>query len=60
MLRCCSMELTWRDMQHLVVETARIPNPEEGGWLLNGAGYHVNHRFASARTLLKFIRHLTN
>ena len=54
------MELTWRDMQHLVVETARIPNPEEGGWLLNGAGYHVNHRFASARTLLKFIRHLTN
>ena len=32
-------------MQHLIAETARVPNPEEGGWTYNGAGYHVNHRF---------------
>ena len=40
-----SPELTWRDMQHLVARTARIPNAEEEGWTLNGAGLHVNHRF---------------
>ena len=32
-------------MQHLVVHTARIPNNKEKGWLLNGAGFHVNERF---------------
>ena len=43
---CCSGELTWRDMQNLVVETARIPSYEEDrGWVKNGAGYHVNSRF---------------
>lgn len=40
-----SGNLTWRDVQHVVVETARIPNDKEGGWMVNGAGYHVNHRF---------------
>ncbi len=42
---CCSYNLTWRDMQHLVVLTARIPNAEESGWTVNGAGFHVNPRF---------------
>ena len=41
----CSPALTWRDMQNLVVETSRIPNTRESGWVQNGAGYHVHHRF---------------
>jgi len=44
-LRCLSRNLTWRDVQNIVVETARIPNDEEDGWTVNGGGYHVNHRF---------------
>ncbi|CAH1799660.1 unnamed protein product [Owenia fusiformis] len=38
-------ELTWRDVQHIIAETARIPNREETGWVMNGAGYHVSHNF---------------
>ena len=32
-------------MQHLVVETARIPNDQEPNWFLNGAKHHVHLRF---------------
>ena len=32
-------------MQHIVVQTARIPNTKERGWLQNGANWHVNPRF---------------
>uniref|UniRef100_A0A8D3A965 Peptidase S8/S53 domain-containing protein n=1 Tax=Scophthalmus maximus TaxID=52904 RepID=A0A8D3A965_SCOMX len=38
-------ELTWRDVQHLVASTAKIPDPEEPGWNINAAGYHVHHRY---------------
>jgi len=38
-------DLTWRDMQHIVVRTARIPNDKEKGWTMNGAGFHVNPKF---------------
>lgn len=41
----CSPEVTWRDVQHIVVRTARIPNDQESGWTMNGAGFHVNPRF---------------
>lgn len=41
----CSPNLTWRDLQHIVVKTAKIPNTEEQGWTINGAGYHINDRF---------------
>ncbi|XP_033095615.1 PC3-like endoprotease variant B [Anneissia japonica] len=37
--------LTWRDVQHIIVHGSHIPNPMEGGWHINGAGYHLNHRF---------------
>ncbi|XP_037533240.1 proprotein convertase subtilisin/kexin type 6-like [Nematolebias whitei] len=37
--------LTWRDVQHLIAKTAIIPNPEEPGWIINAAGYHVHHRY---------------
>lgn len=38
--------LTWRDMQHLVVLTSR-PEPlsREDGWVTNGVGRKVNHKF---------------
>ncbi|KAK5862748.1 hypothetical protein PBY51_018114 [Eleginops maclovinus] len=46
---CCyqpqsSPELTWRDVQHLIANTAQIPDPKEPGWNINAAGYHVHHR----------------
>ena len=44
-LLCYSPDLTWRDVQHLVVHTAKIPNGQEGGWTVNGAGFHVNPHF---------------
>jgi furin len=37
--------LTWRDIQNIVVETSRIPNGIEDGWTVNGGGHHVNHHF---------------
>ncbi|XP_029308100.1 proprotein convertase subtilisin/kexin type 4-like isoform X2 [Cottoperca gobio] len=38
-------ELTWRDVQHLIASTAKIPDPKEPGWNINAAGYHVHHRY---------------
>ncbi|XP_069558256.1 furin-like protease kpc-1 [Brachyistius frenatus] len=38
-------ELTWRDVQHLIARTAKIPDPAEPGWSINTAGYHVHHRY---------------
>lgn len=40
-----SKQLTWRDLQHIVVQTARVPNEKEKGWVTNGGGYHVNAHF---------------
>ncbi|XP_013385103.1 neuroendocrine convertase 2-like [Lingula anatina] len=40
-----NQNMTWRDVQHLVVETARIPNFKEPGWEVNGAGKHTNEKF---------------
>ncbi|XP_028985756.1 neuroendocrine convertase 2-like isoform X2 [Betta splendens] len=37
--------LTWRDIQHLIASTAKIPDPKERGWSVNAAGYHVHHRY---------------
>ncbi|GLD48718.1 proprotein convertase subtilisin/kexin type 4-like protein [Lates japonicus] len=42
---CTSPELTWRDVQHLIAKTAKIPDPKEPGWNINAAGYHVHHRY---------------
>ncbi|XP_034029586.1 proprotein convertase subtilisin/kexin type 4-like [Thalassophryne amazonica] len=38
-------ELTWRDVQHLIANTAKIPDPKEPGWTINAGGYHVHHRY---------------
>lgn len=44
-----SPNLTWRDVQHLVVETAQVTSPVDEGWMKNGAGYHFNHKFGFGR-----------
>ncbi|XP_062910094.1 PC3-like endoprotease variant B isoform X2 [Mobula hypostoma] len=37
--------LTWRDVQHLIVQTCKITDPMNKGWKINGAGYHVHHKY---------------
>ncbi|VDN02135.1 unnamed protein product [Thelazia callipaeda] len=37
--------LTWRDMQHIVVRTARPLNLRAGDWVTNGIGKKVSHSF---------------
>lgn len=39
-------ELTWRDMQHIVVQTSRYePLRHESGWVPNAVGRYVSHKF---------------
>ncbi|XP_049766155.1 furin-like protease 1 [Schistocerca cancellata] len=38
-------DLTWRDMQHIVVRTARPSNLHTPDWRLNGVGRNVSHSF---------------
>lgn len=37
--------LTWRDVQHILVETAAQNDALDSDWLTNGAGYQVNHKY---------------
>jgi len=37
--------LTWRDMQHIVVATARPANLRAPDWTVNGVGRNVSHSF---------------
>lgn len=37
--------LTWRDLQHIVVRTARPLNLRAGDWVTNGVGRNVSHSF---------------
>ncbi len=38
-------KLTWRDMQHLVFETAQLTSPLDPGWRKNGVGRRYNEKF---------------
>ncbi|XP_052120301.1 furin-like protease 1 isoform X2 [Frankliniella occidentalis] len=38
-------DLTWRDMQHIVVRTARPANLQSNDWAVNGVGRNVSHSF---------------
>ena len=38
-------ELTWRDVQHVLVETARQNDPSHPDWTLNAAGHEINHSY---------------
>jgi len=38
-------DLTWRDVQHLIVETAKAVDPSDPDWTTNGAGFSINHNY---------------
>jgi subtilisin-like proprotein convertase family protein len=37
--------LTWRDVKHILADTAIKNDPTDPGWVLNGAGHWVNHKY---------------
>jgi len=37
--------ITWRDLQHLVFQTAQKVSPNDLGWFKNGVGKFYNHKF---------------
>jgi subtilisin-like proprotein convertase family protein len=38
-------ELSWRDVQQLIVETAQMTDPQDADWSINGAGRYVSHKY---------------
>lgn len=56
-IRLPSPDLTWRDVQHLIAMTAKVPDPKEPGWSVNGAGYHIHDRY-SLHTRCKHTTHI--
>lgn len=43
----CSRNLTWRDMQHLVVQTSKPAHLNANDWSTNGVGRKGEDRVAS-------------
>ena len=41
----CSTNLTWRDVQYLIVYTSNQDILVDGEWITNGAGLRVSHKF---------------
>jgi len=39
--------LGWRDVQEILIRSARQINPSDSGWRTNGAGLTFNHKFGS-------------
>ncbi|ESO89305.1 hypothetical protein LOTGIDRAFT_106119, partial [Lottia gigantea] len=37
-------DLRWRDVQHIVIQSSKIPSLDTS-WIINGAGLHVSHKF---------------
>lgn len=37
--------LTWRDVQHVLVHSARLVDPSDSDWKQNGAGHDINYHF---------------
>ncbi len=37
--------LTWRDVQEILIRTAKKNDPSDEDWKVNGAGYHINHKY---------------
>lgn len=42
-------ELGWRDVQHILIETAEKNDPTDDDWIENAAGYHFNHKYGAGR-----------
>jgi len=38
-------DLTWREVQHVIVESATKVDPSNPDWITNGAGREVNHEY---------------
>eukprot|EP01091_Cochliopodium_minus_P012534 TRINITY_DN3817_c0_g2_i2.p1 TRINITY_DN3817_c0_g2~~TRINITY_DN3817_c0_g2_i2.p1 ORF type:complete len:692 (-),score=201.94 TRINITY_DN3817_c0_g2_i2:56-2131(-) len=38
-------ELGWKDVQYILINSARVVDPNDGEWRKNGAGYMVSHKF---------------
>ncbi len=41
--------LSWRDVQHILITTAEKNDPNDTDWKTNGAGYHINHKYGFGR-----------
>ncbi len=41
--------LSWRDVQHVLAETAEKNDPTDGGWIKNGANFWVSHKYGFGR-----------
>ncbi|KAJ3343370.1 Proprotein convertase subtilisin/kexin type 7 [Gonapodya sp. JEL0774] len=37
--------LQWRDIQYIIVKTAKETDPTDIDWQVNGAGFHVSHKY---------------
>lgn len=37
--------LTWRDVNHILVNTARMNDQSDSDWTINGAGHDINHDY---------------
>lgn len=44
-----SPTLTWRDVQHVIVDSSQVTSPLDEGWKTNGAGKRYNHKFGFGR-----------
>ncbi len=42
-------DLRWRDVQHILLETAEKNDPTDTDWTSNGAGYNINHKYGFGR-----------
>jgi subtilisin-like proprotein convertase family protein/subtilisin family serine protease len=42
-------ELTWRDVQHILVKSAQQNDPNDTDWQVNGAGLLINHKYGFGR-----------
>ncbi len=40
-------ELGWRDVQEILVRSARKNDPDDSDWIVNAAGLHFNHKYGA-------------
>lgn len=38
-------DLTWRDVQHILIRSARLVDPTHPQWTVNGAGHEINYHY---------------
>lgn len=42
-------DLTWRDVQHILAQTAVKNDPTDAEWSVNAAGFDINHKYGFGR-----------